>query len=95
VAAVERYSPGRGYYVVAAIAGLPDVDAITLSLAGLARNGGVDLATAAGALVVAALANTVLKCGMVMTTASAGLRRSIVTVTVSIVVVGIATILLA
>jgi hypothetical protein len=32
---------------------------------------------------------------MVMTTASAGLRRSIVTVTVSIVVVGIATILLA
>jgi uncharacterized membrane protein (DUF4010 family) len=94
VAAVERYSPGRGYYVVAALAGLPDVDAITLSMAGLARSGGIDLATAAGALVVAALANTLLKCGMVVATASAGLRRSIVTVTVSIVVVGIATILL-
>ncbi|HSD66695.1 MAG TPA: DUF4010 domain-containing protein, partial [Vicinamibacteria bacterium] len=76
VAAVERYFPGRGYYVVAAIAGLPDVDAITLSMAGLARSGGIDLATAAGALVVAALANTVLKCGMVVATASAGLRRS-------------------
>jgi uncharacterized membrane protein (DUF4010 family) len=94
VAAVERYFPGRGYYVVAAVAGLPDVDAITLSMAGLAHNGGVDLATAAGALVVAALANTLLKCGMVVTTASAGLRRSIVTVTVAVAVVGIATILL-
>jgi uncharacterized membrane protein (DUF4010 family) len=94
VATVERYFPGRGYYVVAALAGLPDVDAITLSMAGLARNGGVDLATAAGALVVAALANTLLKCGLVVATASAGLRRSIVTVTVSLVVVGIATILL-
>jgi uncharacterized membrane protein (DUF4010 family) len=94
VAAVERYFPGRGYYVVAAIAGLPDVDAITLSMAGLARSGGIDLETAAGALVVAALANALLKCGMVVATASAGLRRSIVTVTVSLVVVGIATILL-
>jgi uncharacterized membrane protein (DUF4010 family) len=94
VAGVERYFPGRGYYVVAALAGLPDVDAITLSMAGLARGGGVDLETATGALVVAAVANTLLKCGMVVATASAGLRRSIVTVTVSVVVVGIATILL-
>jgi len=95
VAGVERYFPGRGYYVVAALAGLPDVDAITLSMAGLARNGGIDLATAAGALVVAALANTLLKCGMVIAAGSAGLRRSMVTVTVSLVVVGVATILLA
>ena len=94
VAGVERYFPGRGYYVVAALAGLPDVDAITLSMAGLARGGGVDLETAAGALVVAALANTLLKCGMVVATASAGLRRSIVTVTVSVVLVGVATVLL-
>jgi uncharacterized membrane protein (DUF4010 family) len=95
VAAVERYFPGRGYYVVAALAGLPDVDAITLSMAGLARNGGIDLATASAALVVAALANTLLKCGMVVAAGSAGLRRSMVTVTVSLVVVGVAAILLA
>jgi uncharacterized membrane protein (DUF4010 family) len=94
VAGVERYFPGRGYYVVAALAGLPDVDAITLSMAGLARNGGIDLATAAGTLVVAALANALLKCGMVVFAASAGLRRSVVTVTVSLVLVGAATILL-
>jgi uncharacterized membrane protein (DUF4010 family) len=95
VAAVQRYLPGQGYYLVAALAGLTDVDAITLSMAGLARSGGADLATVVGALVVAALANTLVKCGMVVATASAGLRRAIVTVTVSLVVVGVATLLLA
>jgi uncharacterized membrane protein (DUF4010 family) len=95
VAGVERYFPGRGYYVVAALAGLPDVDPVTLSMAGLARSGGIDLATAVGALVVAALANTLLKCGIVVATASGRLRRSMVTVTAALVVVGVAAILLA
>jgi uncharacterized membrane protein (DUF4010 family) len=94
VAGVERHFPERGYYVVAALAGLPDVDAITLSMAGLARGGGIDLATAAGALVVAALANTLLKCGIVVAIASGRLRRSMVTVTGALVVVGLAAILL-
>jgi uncharacterized membrane protein (DUF4010 family) len=95
VAGVERYFPGQGYYIVAALAGLTDVDAITLSMAGLARGGGVDLATAAAALVVAALANTLVKCGMVVATASGRMRRSVVTVTGALVVVGVAAILLA
>ena len=95
VAGVERYFSGQGYYLVAALAGLPDVDAITLSMAGLARGGGIDVATTVGALVVAALANTLLKCGMVVATASRRLRRSMVTVTAALVVVGVAAILLA
>jgi uncharacterized membrane protein (DUF4010 family) len=95
VAGVERYFPGRGYYVVAALAGLTDVDAITLSMAGLARGGGIGLSTAAGALVVAALANTLVKCGMVVATASGRMRRSIVAVTGAVVAVGLAAILLA
>jgi len=53
VAAAERYFPGQGYYIVAALAGLTDVDAITLSMAGLARSGGAPLVTVVGALVVA------------------------------------------
>ena len=81
VAAVERYFPGQGYYLVAALAGLTDVDAITLSMTGLARSGGAPLATVAGAIVVAALANTLVKCGLVVATAGAKLRRSIVAVT--------------
>ncbi len=94
VAAAERYLPAQGYYLVAGIAGLTDVDAITLSMGGVARNGAADLGTVVGALVVAALANTLVKCGMVVATASPGLRRSIVTVTVSVMVLGIATVLL-
>ncbi len=95
VAAVERYLPGQGYYLVAALAGLTDVDAITLSMAGVARDGGTPVATAVAALVVAALANTLVKCGMVVVTASARLRRSILVVTGFVVVVGVAAILIA
>jgi uncharacterized membrane protein (DUF4010 family) len=95
VAAVERYFPGQGYYLVAALAGLTDVDAITLSMTGLARSGGASLATIAGALVVAALANTLVKCGLVVATGGAKLRQSIVLVTAVLVVVGVAAILLA
>jgi uncharacterized membrane protein (DUF4010 family) len=95
VAGVERYFSGRGYYLVAALAGLTDVDAITLSMAGVARAGGTPLATAASALVVAALSNTLVKCGLVVATASAKLRRSVVIVTAALVTVGVAAILLA
>jgi uncharacterized membrane protein (DUF4010 family) len=94
VAGVERYFQGRGYYVVAALAGLTDVDAITLSMAGIARGGGAPLATAAAAVVIAALSNTLVKCGLVVATASTGLRRSIVLVTAALVVVGVAAILI-
>ena len=44
---------------------------------------------------MAALANTLVKCGLVVATASARLRRSIVAVTLALVVVGVAAILLA
>jgi len=94
VAGVERYSSGRGYYVVAALAGLTDVDAISLSMANLAKDGGAPLATAAGAIVVAALSNTLVKCGLVLAAASARLRRSIVLVTAALVAVGAAAVLL-
>ncbi|HEX9185456.1 MAG TPA: DUF4010 domain-containing protein [Vicinamibacteria bacterium] len=95
VKGVERYFPGQGYYLVAALAGLTDVDAISLSMAGAARTGGAELATAAAALVVAALSNTLVKCGLVLATASARLKRSTVLVTAALVAVGLAAILLA
>jgi uncharacterized membrane protein (DUF4010 family) len=95
VAGVERYFAGRGYYLVAALAGLTDVDAITLSMAGLAKSGGAPPAVVVGSTVVAALSNTVVKCGLVVATASRGLRRSIVSVTAAVVLAGLAAILLA
>ena len=89
VAGVRRYFPGEGYYVVAALAGLTDVDAITLSMASLARDGGTDAATAAGAIVVAALANTLVKCGIIVGTAAVALRRRVVVVTLLVLAAGL------
>ena len=90
VAGVRRYFPGQGYYVVAALAGLTDVDAITLSMASLARDGGTDAATATGAIVVAALANTLVKCGIIVGTAAVALRRRVVVVTLLVLAAGLA-----
>jgi uncharacterized membrane protein (DUF4010 family) len=90
VAAARRYFPGQGYYVVAALAGLTDVDAITLSMAGLARDGGADAATATVAIVIAALANTLVKCGIIVATAAAALRVRVVVVTLLVVAAGLA-----
>jgi uncharacterized membrane protein (DUF4010 family) len=89
VALVQRHFPGRGYYVLSTLAGLTDVDAITLSLSTLARDGGIDAVTAVRALVLAALANTVVKCGMVVFLAHAALRRRMVMATIPLIGVGL------
>jgi uncharacterized membrane protein (DUF4010 family) len=94
VALAQRYFPSRGYYFVAALAGLTDVDAITLSMSSLVRDGGVPATTAARALVVAALSNTVVKCGMVVAIASAALRWRTVVATAVLLAVGLATVFL-
>jgi uncharacterized membrane protein (DUF4010 family) len=53
-----------GVYALAAISGLTDVDAITLSLARMA-NGDLPGEVAAGAVLLAAGVNTAVKAGMV------------------------------
>jgi len=85
VALVRRHFPAGGYYLVAGLAGLTDVDAITLSLAQVAREGGTDIVTVARALTIAALANTLVKCGIIVSLASPALRRRVVLVTVAAV----------
>jgi uncharacterized membrane protein (DUF4010 family) len=94
VALVRERFAGQGYYLVAALAGLTDVDAITLSMAQLARDGGTDLATAVGAIVTAALANTFVKCGIVIALAGAPLRRPVAIVTALLAVAGVLPLLL-
>jgi uncharacterized membrane protein (DUF4010 family) len=70
---VQTYWPGQGFYVVAALAGLTDVDAITLSMAEYAKSGGEEQAAQIGAarvaatsIGIAAIANTLVKCGLVV-----------------------------
>jgi uncharacterized membrane protein (DUF4010 family) len=95
VAGVRRYFPGQGYYVVAALAGLTDVDAITLSMAGLVRDGGTDAATGTIAIVIAALSNTLVKCGIIVATAAVALRARVVAVTLLVVAAALAAVWLA
>jgi uncharacterized membrane protein (DUF4010 family) len=73
VKVTQFYIPGGGVYVVAALAGLTDVDAITLSMAEYAKSNSATVA--AIAVVIAALSNTVVKCGMVITFGGPALRR--------------------
>ncbi len=85
---VEQYLPGQGFYAVAGLAGLTDVDAITLSMANYAREGG-DPSTAANAIVTAVLTNTMVKAGLTTALATAALRRRVVGATAAILAAGI------
>jgi uncharacterized membrane protein (DUF4010 family) len=87
---VERYSVGEGMYLVAAIAGTTDVDAIALSMAEYAKE--ADARIAIGAIAIAALVNTLVKCGLVVGFGGAAMRRPVLTATGIIVAAGIAAI---
>ena len=84
---VETRFAGQGLYAVAALAGLTDVDAITLSVARSARLGG-DAGAAVVAIVIAALANTIAKYGMVAALGSPALRWRLLPATAVVVVMG-------
>lgn len=92
VALVQRYLPGGGIYLVASLAGLTDVDAITLSMAGFARDGG-DADLAVTAIGVAALTNTLVKAGMVAALAAPALRVRVLSGAGLVLVAGLVAVL--
>jgi uncharacterized membrane protein (DUF4010 family) len=65
VAAVREHVGDRGLYVVAAVSGLTDVDAITLSTAQLINRGQLGLDAGWRMILIGALSNLVFKCGAV------------------------------
>lgn len=92
VKGVQLHFPGEGFYVVAVLAGLTDVDAITLSMAEYAKTG--DPAIAVDSIVIAAAANTVVKTAMVASLGSASMRRSVLLAAGGVVLAGLGTVLL-
>jgi uncharacterized membrane protein (DUF4010 family) len=72
----QQHAPEQGVYVVAALAGSVDVDAITLSMADAARSSD-GFAQATAAIVIAAVANTVVKCGLVFALGAGRVRAQI------------------
>ena len=65
VAAAREHLGDSGLYTVAALSGLTDMDAITLSSARRVAIGSLDAATGWRTIVVAAMANFTFKFGMV------------------------------
>jgi uncharacterized membrane protein (DUF4010 family) len=83
-----KYYPGEGVYIVSFIAGLTDVDPIVLSMADFAKQGGI-LTTAATAITLSAISNTLLKSGLVLAMASRPLKWRIAVAAIIICAGGI------
>jgi uncharacterized membrane protein (DUF4010 family) len=77
VAFARQYLPPSGLYIVAAISGLTDIDAITLSTAQLMQSGGLDPSTGWRVVQVGALANLAFKGGVVAVLGHPRLRARI------------------
>jgi uncharacterized membrane protein (DUF4010 family) len=90
VTIVQQRFPAGGTYLVAALAGSSDVDAITLSMATLARGGEAAASLAAGSIVVAVLANTLVKCSLSAALGGRRLRRAALLLTLLLVAIGLA-----
>ena len=86
---VQQHFPPSGLYAVAALSGLVDVDAITLSMSELAKSGEAHIAVIA--IVIAALTNTLAKCAMAFVIAGPALGKQLMAATVATLVAGLAT----
>jgi uncharacterized membrane protein (DUF4010 family) len=79
---VQAHFPPSGLYAVAALAGLTDVDAITLSMA--------EFAQSVIAIVIAALSNTLVKCGMAFVVAGTALGKPLLIAAAAAFLAGLA-----
>ena len=79
----QAHLSARGLYVIAGIAGLADVDPVVLSMAEQAK-ASTALGVAVVAVIIAVMANTLVKCGFAVVLGSPGLRRRILPATLAI-----------
>lgn len=86
---VQLHYPGKGVYVLAALAGLTDVDAITLSMADYAKTGEAQVAV--NAIVIASLTNTLVKCGLAASLGGPALKVPVLAATAAIGLAGLGT----
>ena len=77
VRTAEIFFGTTGLYVSSVLSGTVDLHAITLSMAQLSQSNSVDLATAARAITLAALSNTIVKAGIVVALGTPGLRKKL------------------
>lgn len=89
--AAQVYLGDAGLYLAGAIAGLTDVDAISLSMAQLVASDPSSAELASRTIVIAVAANTLFKAGMVTFLGAAGLRSRILAATGAVLLVAGAT----
>lgn len=77
VALARTYLGEGGLYLVAAISGLTDVDAITLSASKMVHSSAIDASTGWRLILVGTLANLAFKAGVVVTLGHRRLRRRV------------------
>jgi uncharacterized membrane protein (DUF4010 family) len=88
--AAELYIGEKGIYLTSFLAGLADVDAITLSISDLTRIGGsVSLVTGRAGIVLAAISNTASKGILVFTLGSKKLRLRVLPAIILILLIGL------
>ena len=86
----EQYAAAEGLYLVAAVAGMTDVDAVTLSMTDYARRLPDALTVASAGVTIAALSNTVVKCMLVFALGSRVLANKLLVATLVILSGGLA-----
>jgi uncharacterized membrane protein (DUF4010 family) len=91
---VRDHLPPGWIYAVAAVAGLPGVDAITLSMSSFVRNGGSEV-IATRSIMVGSIANIILQFGIILWYATRDLKVRIAAATTAVAVVGIVVSVLA
>ena len=90
IKAAEIYIGEKGIYLTSIIAGLADVDAITLSISDLTRTGGsISLESGKFAIILATISNTLTKGALVFSIGSKALRKYIWPIMVLMVVIGL------
>jgi uncharacterized membrane protein (DUF4010 family) len=88
--AAYQYLGSSGVYAAGALAGLADVDAFTISSAGLARQGVLAGSTAGGSILLAGAMNTLVKGGIAAFLGGHALRRVILPIFSTMVLAAIA-----
>ncbi len=90
IKAAELYIGEKGIYLTSIIAGLADVDAITLSISDLTRAGGsISLESGRFAIILATISNTLTKGALVFSIGSKTLRKYVWPIMAVMVVIGL------
>ena len=84
--AAEVYLGETGLYLAGVVAGLTDVDAISLSMANLATADPESLEVAGRTIVIAVLSNTLVKAGMAVFLGTPPLRRTVLLATLFLLI---------